>query len=289
MSSDRLRLQPVPRFADGRMVIGFSGWMDGGTVSTGTIDWFVRNLNATPVGTIAPEGFYIYNLPGSMEVAAMFRPYTHIQDGIIRTYQPPVNLFYLCPTQQLLLFSGKEPNFGWNEFADCLFESAARTGVTTIYFVGSFGGTVPHTREPRLFSTVSDEKLKEILQPLGLRFTNYEGPASFSTYLLAEAPRRGILMASLVAEIPAYIQGTNPRCIEAVVRKLVALLQLEVDIGPLRALSTSWEEKLNEILESKSELLGHIRKLEEDYDNEVFDTQMADLKQWLEQQGIRVD
>lgn len=36
-------------------------------------------------------------------------------------------------------------------------------------------------------------------------------------------------------------------------------------------------------------LAERIQKLEEDYDNEVFDTQMTDLKDWLEQQGIRLD
>ena len=43
------------------------------------------------------------------------------------------------------------------------------------------------------------------------------------------------------------------------------------------------EEESEEILEEDEE------ELEEDYDNEVFDTQMGDLKDWLEQQGIRVD
>jgi len=28
---------------------------------------------------------------------------------------------------------------------------------------------------------------------------------------------------------------------------------------------------------------------EEDYDNEIFDSEMGELKNWLEQQGIRVD
>ena len=47
--------------------------------------------------------------------------------------------------------------------------------------------------------------------------------------------------------------------------------------------------KLGEVLEPESELAEHIRKLEENYDNNVFDTQMGDLKEWLEERGIRVD
>jgi len=29
--------------------------------------------------------------------------------------------------------------------------------------------------------------------------------------------------------------------------------------------------------------------LEENYDNEVFDTEMGELKKWLEQKGVRLD
>ena len=35
-------------------------------------------------------------------------------------------------------------------------------------------------------------------------------------------------MAALVAEIPAYVQGRNPKCIEAVTRRLAGILGLQV-------------------------------------------------------------
>ena len=202
---------------------------------------------------------------------------------------PPIPPPDAAQRHDLILFLGKEPNFNWTDFADCIFDFAAQAGVSSIYFVGSVGGTVPHTREPRLLSTVSDPSLKPRLQQYGICFTNYEGPASFSTHLLAHARSPGFLMASLVAEIPVYIQGTNPRSIEAVVRKLAAILGIQVGLDDLRAVTGAWEKRLNEVLDGKADLAKYIRKLEEDYDNEVFDTQMGDLKEWLQQQGIRVD
>jgi len=271
------------------MVLAFTGWMDGGDVSTGTVQWFAQTLDAELVARIEPASFYIYNFPGSMEISALFRPHTRIENGVIRAYELPSNAILCDEHSGLVLFSGKEPNFNWGGFADCLFSFASRAGVGTLYFIGSYGGAVPHTREPRLSSTISDESLRPELERAGLAFTNYEGPASFSTYLLEQAPARGLRMASLVAEIPAYIQGANPRCIEAVVRKLAALLLLQVNVDDLRTASAAWEERLNNVLEEKPDFSKHIRQLEEDYDNEVFDTQMGDLKEWLEGQGIRVD
>jgi proteasome assembly chaperone (PAC2) family protein len=289
MATDRLKTRTQAKLSDGRMVLALSGWMDGGDVSTGTVEWLVKTLDARKAAIILPEGFYIYNFPGSMEISTLFRPHTEIEDGLIKVYQTPTNIFYCDEQNDLLLFSGREPNFNWSDFADCVFSFVEQAGVSTMYFIGSVAGTVPHTREPRLISSVSDESLKPILQPYGVSFTNYEGPASFSTYLMTLANSRGVRMASLVAEIPAYVQGTNPKSIEAVIRKLAAILGLQVGFDQLRTMTDAWEKRLNEAIEREEELAGHIRKLEEDYDNEVFDTQMGDLKQWLQQRGVRVD
>lgn len=289
MSSDCLVRHAQPRLDNGRMVLAFSGWMDAGDVSTGTVEYLIRALGAARVAHIRPEGFYILNFPGSMEISALFRPSTRIEDGLVREFEPPDNGFFCSEKTSLMLFQGREPNLNWDAFANCVFSFAEQSGVRSLYFVGSVGGTVPHTREPRLFSTVSEESFKPMLEQIGVRFTDYEGPASFSTQLLYEARGRGMQMASLVAEIPAYIQGTNPKSLEAVVRKLAVILGVQIDTSELRTLSAAWEERLNEVLEEKPELAEHIQKLEEDYDNEVFDTQMGDLKSWLQDQGIRVD
>lgn len=289
MEPERLRIHTLPKLNDGRMVLAFSGWMDGGDVSTGTVEWLIQALQARPVATLDPEGFYIYNFPGSMEIAALFRPHTKIEDGIITALKPPGGVFFCNEAHRLILFRGKEPNLSWAAFADCIFEFASRAGVSALYFIGSVSGAAPHSRDPRLMSTVSEEHLKVTLAQAGVRFTNYEGPASFSTYLLAQAKSHGVRMVSLVAQIPAYVQGTNPKSIEAMVRKLAAVLGLQVSLDDLRSISDEWEKRLSEALREHPELLQFIRKLEEDHDNEVFDTQMGELKDWLEQRGIRVD
>jgi proteasome assembly chaperone (PAC2) family protein len=289
MQPDRLEILDQPKLRDGRAVLAFSGWMDGGEVSTGTVEWLAKTLQAPTVASLNPEGFSIFNMPGSMEVAALFRPHTKIEEGLVTAYEPPENTFFCDEEHRLLLFRGKEPNLYWREFADYLFGFASQCGVSELYFVGSVGGAVPHTREPRIRSAVSDPSLKPALERYGVSLVSYEGPASFSTYLLAQAPERGFTMATLVAETPAYIQGTNPKCIEAVIKKLAAILDLQVVLDELRTLAAAWEERLNGVLDETPDLAKFIHKLEEDYDNEVFDTQMGDLKEWLEQRGVRVD
>ncbi len=170
-----------------------------------------------------------------------------------------------------------------------MFHVANKIGVESVYFIGSFGGAVPHTREPRLFATISDPSIKPGLETLGIKFSNYEGPASVATHMLTRAKDSGLTMANLSAEIPAYIEGINAKSIEAVARKLAAILDLSLNFDKLRKTSDRWERKLSKAVAKKEELLEHIQKLEEDYDHEVFDTQMGDLKDFLKKQGVRVD
>ncbi len=289
MAQDRLKIHERPNMQAPRMILGFTGWMDGGGVSTGTIEYLLRKLDARLLAEIDCEDFYILNSPGSMEISAMFRPHTKIEDGLITTFRGPDNRFFYSGAHNLILFVGREPNLKWSEFGDCIFSLASQFNVSMIYFIGSVAGLVPHTRQPRLSASVSDESLKPTLEAAGVRFSNYEGPASVVTYLTLQAAKKQIPMVSLVAEIPAYVQGRNHRCIEAVTRWLARILNIQIDLDDLRGLGDRLEERLDEVLQGHGELLERIHQLEENYDNDVFDTQMGDLKEWLEQQGIRLD
>jgi proteasome assembly chaperone (PAC2) family protein len=136
-------------------------------------------------------------------------------------------------------------------------------------FVGSFGGTVPHTREPRLFVSASDAALLQEMKPYGLRRSVYRGPASFVTYLMTQAESEGLEMVSLVAEIPSYLQGPNLQSIEAVTRRLAKILKLPLDLATLRAASTQWELQVSSIVEEDKDLANTVHELETAYDNEL--------------------
>ena len=289
MASDHLNICAHPKLDQAKMVLGFSGWMDGGGVSTGTVGWLVSAVNAQRLAEIEPVPFYIYNFPGPMELSSLFRPHTKIENGLITYLEYPSNVFFCDPKNNLILFSGKEPNFRWDEYAECIFSLAGMFDVKRIYFVGSVAGVVPHTRQPRLLCSVSDEAARNELEQHGVRFSDYQGPASLVTYLTYLSSRRGIQMASLVAEIPAYVQGTNPICIESVIRRLTRILGLQVEMDELRSASEKFEARLNEAVQKQSEMAQIVQKMEADYDNEVFDTQLGDLKEWLEQKGIRLE
>ncbi len=267
--SDLLHIRRRPLFVRSTLVLAFSGWMDGGDVSTGTVRRLVNLLDAPAIAEIDPEPFYIYNFPGSMEIAAMFRPTVKMKGGVIRELDMPSNTFFCDESANLIFFIGKEPNLRWHDFSDCIFQVAREAGVSRVLFIGSFGGTVPHTREPRMFGSISHRTLRPILQSYGVKPSDYKGPASFSTLLLSDSLRHKIDMLSLVAEIPGYLQGLNPLSIEAVTRRLSKLLNRPVDLDKLREASNEWELQVTEAVEKDAELAETVRKLEEQYDNEL--------------------
>jgi len=289
MAPEKLKIYKRPILQKPQLLIGFSGWMDGGDVSTGTIQCLIEKLDAEKIAEIDPNGFYIYSFPGSMEITALFRPHAKIMDGEIQSYETPANEFFYSEQDNLILFLGKEPNLRWEEYSECIFSLCKEFGVEIIYFIGSVAGLVPHTREPRLFCSVSAPKIKETFRHYGVSFSNYEGPASVVTHLTAHCARRDLKMISFVATIPAYVQGNNPKCITAVTRRLVGMLELQIELEDLQVISDEFEKKLNEAVLAQPELASNINKLEEDYDNEIFNNEMGELKNWLEQQGIRVD
>ncbi len=289
MIKDKLLIYKRPQFRNPRLLIGLTGWMDGGDISTGTVKCLISKLGAGKFAEIDPNEFFIYNFPGSMEITALFRPHAKIHNGLIESYDLPESTFYCDEQNDLIMFLGKEPHLKWDQFADCIFSVCEEFRVEMIYFIGSVAGLVPHTREPRLFCSVSNRELKSTFKHFGVKFTNYDGPASIVTHMTAACNKRNLNMVNLVATIPAYVQGNNPKCIEAVTRRLSGMLELELDFDDLRAVSDEFEKKLNEVVHEQPELASNIHKLEEDYDNEIFNNEMGDLQQWLKQKGIRLD
>lgn len=251
------------------MLLALGGWMDGGAVSTGTVRHLMSDRPIVPVATINPAGFYIDHFPGSMELANLLRPHVEYEGGLIKSFQMQANEVFADPAAKLAFFIGKEPNLNWVGFADQVFAIAHKIGVTRIVFMGSFGGSVPHTREPRLFGSVSEKKLLPLLKQYGLKATDYEGPASFATYLMSRAPEEGIEMLSISVEIPGYLDGTNPLSIEAVTRRLATMLNLQVDFDALREASREWEAQVTEAVANNKRLAKDVKKLEDEYDNDL--------------------
>lgn len=285
MEIESLKFYNKPPLKNPRMILGFSGWMDGGDVSTGTIQYFRFKLQAEKFAEINTQKYYLLNFPGAMLETAQFRPYTRIKDGLIIDFEFPQNEFFYEKKNNLILFSGKEPNIHWKDYANCILQLAEELGVKEIYFVGSVAGPTPHTRGVRISCSVSSEKQKIELKENGIRFTNYEGPASITTLLTKLSLEKGIEMTNFIAEIPIYIQTRNPKAIKAIIEKVVQLLKIDLDLTDLAVKSTHFEKRIDGLIHKQPLLATQIKKLEENYDKEFFE-EKGGFEEWLKQHGI---
>lgn len=287
MTSQSLRFQYRPVIDSPCMAVGFSGWMDGGEVSTGSIKYLVKKLGATAFATIEPSEFYIYNIPGSMEASAAVRPYAEIEDGLVQSYEEPANTFYCSEEHNVILFEGREPNIKWQAYGDALFQIASGFGVHRMCFVGSVAGLIPHTRAPMFYSTATSPALRAIIENLGMNPTNYSGPSSFGTYLIQRAKDANIEMATIVAGVPAYVDGRNATCIEAAVSQAAAFLELDIETYDLKIESKEFIAGLNKIVDAKPEFREHVKKLEEAFAEPDDDsTDLDEIRDWFERQDM---
>ncbi|MBD3419324.1 MAG: hypothetical protein GF398_04315 [Chitinivibrionales bacterium] len=281
MNNEHLKIRRKIMMSKPTLLMAFSGWMDGGDVSTGTINYLVDKYEAFKCANIEPEPFYLYNFPGSMEISSLFRPEIRIRDGIIHNFEPPESSFFCAQEQNMLLFTGKEPNLNWTDYCDTIIAFCKDNDVQNIYFIGSVAGLTPHTREPRFsFATNSTTKKQELIK-LGIRPINYEGPGSIVTMLSSKIVCEKVDMVTIVAEIPSYVQGYNPRCVEAAIRCIARLTDKRLDISELRSVSEEFDKKVKELVLNQPELSEKVKELEEEYARQEFDAQIDDLTNML--------
>jgi len=288
-----LEMTDTPDLTGGAMIVGFSGWMDGAQVSVGTLDYLVEHLPASPVGTFRAQDLYILNVPGSMEITALFRPPVLIEEGLVQSLAMPRNDLFASQEANVLLLRGQEPNLGWERYADAVIEAAVRCKIADIYFVGSVGSVLPHTRDPIIWSTMSNPEFRTRLVQKGLTPANYEGPGSFATYLSERAKAAGLNMASMVAGIPSYIEGRNPRCIETMLERLRDIVGFELDLAEIQKQRTAFLTGVTTAMAKNPKLAERITELEKlldgESDGETSEEEDDEMREWFESQNLKLD
>lgn len=295
---DELIVYEWPEVESPVMVVGLTGWMDGGQVSTGTLGWLRERLNATRFAEIDPMDFYLFNFPiaripvsifleggraliapiNPMEFAAVFRPHAQISGGVVEEIGYPSNDFWVAGADDggeippVIMFTGEEPHLRWGSWCDCIFAVCAELQVHDVYFVGSVASPVPHTREPRIRADVSDPALKARIAAAGLDFSDYEGPASVTTVLTYHAADADLAWHNLVVEVPHYPfldMPTYPHSILAVASALNRLAGLNLDLSDLEEAARVARAKLDALAAENSDFRELVIRLEEAYDQAI--------------------
>ena len=261
----KLVLTKRPSLRAPYLIAGFGGWPNGGNVSTDTVYFLQSTLKAEQIGEITSDDLYIYSSP-----TLASRPITVIREGVLESLRFPSNTLFACQrlgaAHDLLLLQGIEPDLHWQQFADAIIECLQTFKAQRLYTIGGYLDYAPHTRMPRLSAVVTHEALKDELEAYDVDLTDYEGPTSIQSYLLAACRAQGIEGISLWGGAPSYVQGSYPRLTQAMLQFLSQLWHLPLDLEEIEEQAIELEATLHEQIDTNPELADYIRRLEQVYD-----------------------
>jgi len=263
----RLVMLEQPQLTAPYIIVGMNGWLNAGEVSTGTIDYLRRKVNAHKFAYIDTHGFYIYQIPSSRPEQTM-RPHTQISEGLVKKLDRPQNDLFFWKSgfgHDLILFLGVEPNLNWPEYCQVILDLARQFQAPRIYALGGFFDQVPHTRETRLHVTVSHPLMKSEFETFA-HFGDYVGPCSFTTMLLVLGQEQGIEIAGISARAPIYIHDLNSKACYDLLKNVLNMTGFRIDISDLRQAAERLVEMLDSAFSENPKALAQLKKLEELYD-----------------------
>lgn len=264
MKIEGITFYELPELREPYLVAALAGWPDAAQVATGAISYLIRKWKAKRFADLRSEEFYGFT---------SLRPEVTIDRGMVTSVKFPGNsLFYHKNENEehdLILFRGIEPDRHWQKFTDALLELATELRVSRIHTLGGLYDRIPHTREPKVSGVVSQPGLIHLLEKHTIEPIVYQGPSSIHSVLLAACKDRLIEAISLWGHAPFYVKvEANPAVCLGLLRKLLGLLEIEIDLSEITEAANSLQETLDRLLAENEELRLYIQQLEEQYDIE---------------------
>jgi proteasome assembly chaperone (PAC2) family protein len=185
------------------MVAGWRQWADGGSVSSGLPEYLIQLTQARQIGQIRPDGFYMFQFPGTHDLV---RPVIRFKNGYPQSIETPENrLFYAeVNGHGIVIFLGDEPHLDIERYTQAFLEIARKLRVKRIIGLGGVYGEFPYEKERSISGSYSLRRMKAEMQDLALQLTNYEGGASIGSYICRRAGERRMEYVGMYAFIPMF-------------------------------------------------------------------------------------
>lgn len=256
---DYIRTYSSPQLRDPVLIAAFAGWNDASEVATFAAQFLVDQWNVRKMAEIDAEEFYVFTET---------RPQVRIPGRFQRHIEWPANEFFYHLNQRgerdVVVLIGVEPDLKWRTFTDVLMGFCRQHSISTVVTLGSLVADIPHTLPVRLSGTASPSSLARRLRRLRVEPTRYAGPTGINGALNAACARRRLATASIWGSIPEYLSASpNPKVALAMLERLNALLNLDVDLAELQLLEAQFDRQVSEIVADDPELQAYVAQLEE--------------------------
>ena len=201
--NELVKLTETPRAETLYMIAGWQQWADAGSISSEFPGYLVERTGARKIGEIKPDGFYLFQVPGTHH---FLRPEIKLEQGYRVQMRTHKNEIYYVDYQNtgLVIFLGDEPHVNVDGYADAFLSMVKELGVKRVIAVGGVYAPVPYAKAREVSSIFSLPELKDELAKYAVKFSDYEGGATIGTYMAHVAERWGIEMMVFYAMVPAY-------------------------------------------------------------------------------------
>jgi proteasome assembly chaperone (PAC2) family protein len=256
------------------LVAALEGWVDAGAAGTTAATQIMEG--ATVVATFDADAIYDYRVR---------RPTLDILDGRpTRLDWPALRASAIrVGERDLVVLSGPEPDYRWQELAEAVVALARELGVASWASLGAIPAAVPHTRPVPILATASAPGLL----PEGIR----QGPdgllrvpsAALSVFELA-ASSAGIPAVGFFAQVPHYVSGDYPTASIALLQALGRHLGVELPVGQLATRALERRNLLDAATAADESTKAHVERLERIADESGLpagDELIADIERFL--------
>jgi proteasome assembly chaperone (PAC2) family protein len=251
--SEPLRWHVRPQLRDPLLVLSFEGWNDAGESATTAARYLADHVGAAPLAEIDPELFFDFSVR---------RPTVNVEDGVITAFEWPLSRFLYAAADdahELVIGVAIEPHLRWQLFADQVLALVDQLRVRRTVMLGAYLADVLYSRPVGITAVASDAAL---IDRHGLEPTRYEGPTGVVGMLGYMLRERGISVLSLWAGLPHYINVTpNPRGALALLERAEPILDVKLDLDPLRAAARDCEQRMSQMVAEDPELNEYVREL----------------------------
>jgi hypothetical protein len=253
------------------MIAGWHQWADAGAISSGLPRYLIGRMHAKKIGRIRPGGFYLFQLPGAHH---FLRPMVKLKEGHRESLQQKRNEFFypvdaeaeIKSEKSFLIFLGEEPHQNEELYARAFLDAVQDMGVEKVAAVAGVYGPVPYDKDRDISCVYSLPAMKDELSRYAIRFSDYEGGATISTYLADKAESRGIEFFTFYAFVPSYDFSTESMSVHPIVidedykawydlmRRLDHMFDLGMDLSDLSSKSaeliSTWNSKIEHLADT---------------------------------------
>lgn len=255
--------EPLPQVVSPQLLIALQPWIDVGSVGTMTLAFLEQQWDASEIGKLGR--------PGTFYDFSRYRPMLFRREGERRVAVPNTFLRHAKSPAggDWLFLHALEPHSHGEDYVEAVFGLLRRLGVRQYTLIGSMYAPVPHTRDPIASGGATSGDLRGRLQAAGIRESNYEGPTTILATMPQMASGEGIETASIIVQLPAYIQLERDYCgAETLLQMLSAAYSLELDLRPLQEESERQRGATLASVADNPQLQSMVAELERVYDAE---------------------